>query len=55
MRILNDAKLESEQSHFLLLLFWRFEEQKTTAPAQFGFFELIQRAHKSVNLDRIQL
>ena len=54
MRILNDAKLESEQSHFFFL-FWRFEEQKTTAPAQFGFFELIQRAHKSVNLDRIQL
>lgn len=53
MRILNDAKLESGQSHFFL--FWRFEEQKTTAPAQFGFFELIQRAHKSVNLDRIQL
>ena len=54
MRILNDAKLEIEQAHFFVL-FWRPEEQKTTAPAQFGFFELIQRAHKSINLDRIPL
>lgn len=46
MCILNDANLEREQ--FYTFLLWRPKERKTAAPAQFGLFDLIKRAHQSV-------